>query len=114
MSVVAREQSPRLPFGAEEVSDTGMRMAELGVPPGTPFNGSHWTVEPGGSSPVDVHAVDEIWMVASGEGELVYDGSERIPLRAGEVVHFAPMRSHEVINHGAVPLSVFSVWWQGG
>ncbi|GAA4782240.1 cupin domain-containing protein [Lysobacter hankyongensis] len=84
-------------------------LAALAERPG--FSGSRFSVEPGARTPVDRHAVAEIWMVAEGAGELDYDGRV-VALAAGQVVHFAPFESHSLHNTGATPMMVFSIWWQ--
>lgn len=75
-----------------------------------PFKGSRFTVEPGGTSPVDTHQVQEIWMVAAGRGELSYDGRS-FRVEPGDVVHFEAMKPHQLHNDGDATLVVFSVWW---
>jgi quercetin dioxygenase-like cupin family protein len=107
-------REPRMSFLAPETYETGMRVSEFDlpavVPSDVPFKGSYWTVEPGGSSPEDVHSVHEMWLVASGQGELLY-GGRRMRVKAGDVVYFEPHQTHEVHNDGDAALAVFSVWW---
>lgn len=107
---------PRLPFLPPEQYGAGMIVSEIRLgPPGgadAPFNASRFTVEPGCASPVDSHAVREIWMVAEGSGELVYDGRS-VRLEAGDVFYFEPPKPHQVRNDGALTLVIFSVWWKG-
>ncbi len=76
-----------------------------------PFKASRWYVSPGFSSPIDQHQVRECWFIASGKGVLTFDGSVEGDIQAGDVIHFAPMESHEVYNSGNEPLIIFSVWW---
>lgn len=105
---------PRMGFKAPETYETGMRVSEFDIqsmiPAGAPFKGSYWTVEPGGSSPEDVHSVHEMWLVASGQGELLF-GGRPMRVKAGDVVYFEPHQTHEVRNDGDATLSVYSVWW---
>jgi mannose-6-phosphate isomerase-like protein (cupin superfamily) len=75
-----------------------------------PFKAAYFTVQPGCTSPVDSHSVHEIWMVAEGEGELMYD-NQQSSIRAFDMLYFEPPRSHQVRNHGTRPLVIFSVWW---
>jgi len=107
---------PKLAFLAPEIVDPGMRVYEIDLnPAGTPlapFKASRFTVEPGCASPVDTHAVHEIWMVAEGEGELVYD-NRSLRLRPGDVCYFEPPKPHEVHNDGTTTLVIFSLWWKG-
>lgn len=105
--------APRLDFFPPERYGDGMSVSEirLGPPAGAPFKASRFTVEPGCASPVDSHAVHEIWMVAKGSGELVYD-ERAVRLEAGDVFYFEPPKPHLVRNDGAGPLAIFSVWWK--
>jgi len=114
MSETLQARDPRVGFMPAETSDTGMRVDPFdlaaAVPAGVPFKGSYWTVEAGGSSPVDVHGVHEMWLVAQGAGELLYDGLA-MRIQAGDVMYFEPHKTHEVRNDGTATLAVFSVWW---
>lgn len=76
-----------------------------------PFEASYFVVQPGCVSPVDTHSVHEIWMLAQGEGEVVYDG-ESYPLRPPDFLYLQPPKKHQVRNVGAGPLIMFSVWWK--
>lgn len=114
MTDTMQERSPRMGRLAPETYDTGMRVDQFdlgaAVPAGVPFEGSSFIIDAGGASPVDVHSVHEIWMIASGEGELRYDG-QSLRIRAGDVFYFAPMKTHEVRNDGPGSMTIFSVWW---
>jgi mannose-6-phosphate isomerase-like protein (cupin superfamily) len=76
-----------------------------------PFKASYFVVQPGCFSPVDTHAVHEMWMVAQGEGELIYDG-DLSSLRPLDFINLEPPKEHQVRNTGAGPLIIFSVWWK--
>ena len=76
----------------------------------SPFKASYFVVQPACQSPVDAHSVHEVWMVAQGEGQLIYD-SELCPLRPLEFIYLEPPKQHQVRNTGAEPLIIFSVWW---
>lgn len=110
----AQDRRPNMAFKAPETYDGGMRVSEMDIqsmiPAGAPFKGSYWTVEPGGSSPEDVHSVHEMWLVASGRGELLC-GGRPVRVEAGDVLYFEPHQTHEVRNDGDAALAVFSVWW---
>ena len=75
-----------------------------------PFQSSRWTVEPGCCSPIDSHSVHEIWLVARGEGQLVYDG-QPTRARAKDIFYFEPPRTHQIFNDGGETLEIFSIWW---
>ena len=106
--------APRLSFLEPEEAAAGVLIHEIDLidqsGPRSPFKASRFTVEPGCTSPLDNHAVREIWMVAEGEGELLYDGRP-LRLKAADVVYFDSHQSHQVTNDGAQTLVVYSVWW---
>jgi mannose-6-phosphate isomerase-like protein (cupin superfamily) len=75
-----------------------------------PFKASRFVVPAGATSDEDRHDVCEVWMVASGEGEVLVDGRS-LSVRAGDVVLFASNEGHQVHNTGPDPFEAFSVWW---
>ena len=108
------EGLPALSFRAPDVSHPGMRIDELDLnlagSPLAPFKAARFVVEPGHASPVDSHAVHEIWSVLAGEGELVYD-QRPLRLRTGTVWYLEPHKTHQVTNDGTEPLVIWSMWW---
>ena len=76
-----------------------------------PFKASYFIVQPGCTSPVDAHSVHEIWMLAEGEGELIYDGESSL-LRPLDFIYLQPPRKHQIRNIGSGPLIIFSTWWK--
>ena len=102
--------SPEVAVSEISTSDPGVTVYELALG-AAPFQAARFTVDPGASSEVDAHAVHETWFVVSGEGELVYDGRS-YPLRAHDLFRFQPPLPHQVHNHGAEPIVIFSTWWQ--
>jgi mannose-6-phosphate isomerase-like protein (cupin superfamily) len=110
-----QREFPKLPFLPPE-EFPGMKVFEIdlmksGVPI-APFKASRFAVEPNCSSPVDSHEVHEIWMVAEGEGELLYD-NQSVRIKAADVLYFEPYKSHQIKNDGGVPIVVCSIWWRG-
>jgi mannose-6-phosphate isomerase-like protein (cupin superfamily) len=105
-------------LGYKEVEDsgTGMRVTEVdligAVSPPAPFKASRFTVEPSGVTPEDSHDVHEIWMIAEGEGELLYD-HRPLRVRASDVVYFEPPKTHQLRNDGERTMVVYSIWWKG-
>jgi mannose-6-phosphate isomerase-like protein (cupin superfamily) len=103
-----------LAYGERELSAEGVPVDyfDLGsLPESTvPFKGARFVVEPGSASTPEAHEVRECWMVASGEGELVYDG-ERHPMEPGDVFLFDPAKTHQARNDRDEDLVVFTVWW---
>ena len=79
---------------------------------GAPFTIARFTVEPGHSTPVDSHAVSEVWLVAQGNGELRYDGDQLIRIAAGDALFLEPPRTHQVSNDGNDTLVIHSIYWQ--
>lgn len=101
-------------FTEPEIFPTGLsvELADLPVGPDfrLPFEASRFTVAPGGQTLPDNHAVAECWFVASGDARLVYD-NEEISLGQGDIVVFAPNKTHQAFNDGAQDLHIFSTWW---
>ncbi|MGC5052392.1 SidA/IucD/PvdA family monooxygenase [Micromonospora sp. DT48] len=101
-------------FRCPERSPGGMSV-EMAVLPGSdirpvPFHSSRWEVPPGAVSDLDVHEVEEIWMVGSGRGRLVSD-DDAIDVAPGDMVFMPSKVPHQVVNTGTEPLRIFSVWW---
>lgn len=101
-------------FTDAERSPGGMSV-EMAALPGSqarqvPFRSSRWEVPPGAVSDLDVHEVEEIWMVRSGRGWLI-SGEGRTEVAAGDMVFMPSMVPHQVENTGDEPLRFFSVWW---
>lgn len=78
--------------------------------PNVPFKASYWSVVPGCYSPLERHAVHEIWFVAGGEGELMFN-SRKLRVRPGQAIYVVPNTAHQVRSCGSDDLRVFSVWW---
>lgn len=114
----APENAAGVRLGYQEVEDsgTGMRVTEIDLlraaAPLAPFRASRFTVEPNGVTPEDSHDVHEIWMIAEGEGELLYD-HKPLRVRASDVVYFEPPKTHQLKNDGGRTMVVYSIWWKG-
>jgi mannose-6-phosphate isomerase-like protein (cupin superfamily) len=89
--------------------DPGVELVTF-IVAGAPFHSSRMSVDPGAETPEDIHDEWEIWLVASGSGTLFY-GGRGITVGAGDAVRFQPKERHRVVNDGAIPLVIFSVWW---
>ncbi|WP_410643347.1 SidA/IucD/PvdA family monooxygenase [Amycolatopsis sp. lyj-346] len=101
-------------FADAERSPGGMSV-EMAMLPGSevrkvPFSSSRWEVPPGAVSDLDVHEVEEIWMVRSGRGRLISE-QVRTEVAAGDMVFMPSKVPHQVENTGDEPLRFFSVWW---
>lgn len=115
----ARSHSPRAPILLSprprvEVSpgttvDELVLGEEMALAP-IPVRISWIHVHPGHTSPVDVHQVREVWLVASGNGVLRC-GEARVFLSAGETFFFDSGVPHAVFNDGSEVLTLVSLWW---
>lgn len=107
------KQPAKLPYLSPE-QFPGMEVFEIDLSRSgkslSPFKASRFTVDPDFTSPVDSHAVQEMWMVAQGEGELYYD-DQAIRIHASDVIYLEPPKPHQVKNVGAETLVIYSVWW---
>lgn len=105
---------PKLSFFPPEIPRTGMQLSEINLAPLdvrlAPFDASYDRVEPGCTSPQDSHLAHELWLIAEGEGELIYD-KQLLKIRSGDVVYFEPTKTHQIRNTGLDPLVFFSIWW---
>jgi quercetin dioxygenase-like cupin family protein len=115
MTIPSSLDRARVKFCAPEQCGPGMVVLETDLLSSArctvPFQASRWTVQPGCRSPTDSHSVHEIWMVARGNGELLYDGST-LRVAPGDIFYFEPPKAHEVLNDGPEVLEIFSVWWK--
>jgi mannose-6-phosphate isomerase-like protein (cupin superfamily) len=114
MIATATTTSPQVEYRPGEDTAEGIRVFEISAAAAermsAPFKVARFTVAPNCTSPVDSHAVHEIWMIAEGTGELIYDG-QNVRINASDMLYFEPPKPHEVRNDGTEPLVVFSVWW---
>ena len=75
-----------------------------------PFEGAYAVVKPGTASTPHSHHEYEMFVAVAGRAVLDSDG-RREPFVAGDVVHFPPGATHQVINDGDADFEFFSVWW---
>ena len=109
-------QPPKLPLlASEDELPPGLGWAQVCLMRSgitlAPFKVARFSIEPGFASPLDSHAVDEIWIVTAGMGELLYD-NQSIRLQAGEVVYYDSYKAHQVRNDGMETLVMYSIWWR--
>jgi mannose-6-phosphate isomerase-like protein (cupin superfamily) len=109
---MSNAMKPVLALTADASAPAGLGYHEVDVH-NAPFNLARFVVEPGYVTPVDSHAVHEIWFVASGAGELRYDGDQLIRIAEGDAVYLEPPRTHEVRNDGDSTLVIHSIYWAG-
>lgn len=108
--------SPRLEYLAPRdlAAGRGMLLREVRIPehgaPNSPAGGACFTVPKGERTPISCHAPREMWIIASGSGELTYDG-ERINVTAGDILLFGANREHSIFNNKSVEIVVFAIWW---
>jgi mannose-6-phosphate isomerase-like protein (cupin superfamily) len=68
------------------------------------------TIVPGGDIGFETHPnVEQLIFIAGGHGKAVLDGAES-PVAAGDVVVVTPGTHHDVINTGAEPLRIYTVY----
>ena len=105
---------PHVPSLAGTSSAPGVSVAEADLggaaTPAPPFRASRFGVDVGHRSRVDRHAAHECWMVAAGEGTVIFEGRP-FRIRGGDVCYFPPFTTHQAHNDGAARLEIFSVWW---
>lgn len=75
-----------------------------------PMRSSRFTIEPGGGTQEDKHAVHEIWFVSQGDLDVFYDDAWH-QVTAGQAIFFHPWRPHFARNNGDRQAQIFSVWW---
>ena len=110
--MLSNDQSCRLnalepEIGSAVVEEFDMSPARLRS---TPFKMARFTVAPGATTDVDVHDVQEIWMLAAGQGTVIYEDTA-VELGPGDVVHFESRKPHRFRNDGSTESLIFSVWW---
>jgi mannose-6-phosphate isomerase-like protein (cupin superfamily) len=109
---MSNAMEPVLGLRADASAPTGLGYDEVELH-NAPFKLARFVVEPGYASPVDSHAVHEIWFVASGAGELRYDSDQLIRIAEGDAVYLEPPRTHQVCNDGDSTLVIHSIYWEG-
>ncbi len=92
--------------------DNGLRAQRLMPWPAlnAPFEGSWCVVAPGAASGPHSHHEYEIWIALTGASHILCDG-EKTPFVAGDIVHFRPGSTHQVVNDGVDDFQMYSVWW---
>lgn len=76
-----------------------------------PFGSLFGVVEPGTRSKPHRHHESELFVILSGEGELVVDG-ESHHVEGGDAVFTAPFEQHSLRNlSAATPLELLSIYW---
>ena len=107
--------APKVAFLEPEDMGPGSRVYEVNLAPEgrpvAPFKASRFTVDPGATTPVDIHEVREIWMVAEGAGELRYD-NHATRAGPGDILYYDSMKPHKLHNDDDKQMVLFSVWWK--
>lgn len=67
------------------------------------------TVAPGEDIGMETHDVDQFLRIEEGTGEAILDG-ERTPLQPGFVVLVPAGTAHDIVNTGAVPLKLYTLY----
>ena len=76
-----------------------------------PMNMDEIVVKPHCKTPVDQHAVVELWQVLSGEGQLTYQDKVYL-LKAGDRYFFHSYETHQVENIRDEDLKILSIYWR--
>ena len=75
-----------------------------------PFEGSWCVVKPGAASGPHSHHEYEIWIALTGASQIHCDGKQ-LPFVAGDIAHFEPGSTHQVVNDSDSDFEMYSVWW---
>lgn len=76
-----------------------------------PFQLNEVVVKRGQQTPLDQHAVAEIWYIQSGHGTLHFDGKDH-ELKPGSWVHFPPHKPHQATSADSSDLHLLSIYWE--
>lgn len=76
----------------------------------SPFKASIFMINPGCTSPVDCHDVNEVWIIVDGFGTFVSSG-KNINVSENEVIYIPSNEEHSIINTGNADLKIISLWW---
>jgi len=90
--------------------DNGLRAQRLLPWPAlnAPFEGSWCVVAPGAASGPHSHHEYEIWIALTGSSRIECDGKQT-PFVAGDIAHFTPGSTHQVVNDGDADFQMYSV-----
>ena len=114
MSVSTPVNHPILPFNPEDLGLLGIGYGEFDLTgladEKAPFRTSLISIEVGGESPLDEHAVRECWYIIRGTGILTYQGEEHT-VKQKQLLFFESHHSHFVHNTGDEELLLLSIWW---
>lgn len=96
----------------EEVMDSTLLIKNLNLTqaPDVPFKIMLFEVSPNSQTPVDQHAVQELWFIMTGRGRLMID-QELHEASANNWFYFSSNKTHQLINDGAEPIKVVSIYW---
>ncbi|WP_410813492.1 cupin domain-containing protein [Micromonospora sp. 067-2] len=83
------------PHGHEDLADWGIGRAVL---------------DRGDATTVHAHPENEIFLILSGRGDMTV-GAQRLPVVGGEAVVIPADTHHQLVNTGAGPLVLVSVYW---
>lgn len=75
-----------------------------------PFKMDFFDVAPGTETHVDQHKVEEVWVIKTGTGELIYDG-KTMPVAEDNIFYFESMKTHQVKNTGKEVMRILSIFW---
>ncbi|MFE7130841.1 class I tRNA ligase family protein [Streptomyces sp. NPDC057638] len=99
-------------FDPAALSDAfGIDMSAIGLPGGVGLGAAWGRVVPGGRSDPHQHDEIEMFVIVSGDGEVVVDGA-RHPVAPGTVITFDPFETHVIENSGATDIVFVTCYWR--
>jgi mannose-6-phosphate isomerase-like protein (cupin superfamily) len=101
----------REPEATLRASGALLGIFDLPAAPSDTFTLARFVVPAGLASTPDTHEVREMWVILRGEGRLKLDGEET-RVRAGEVLYFDSLQTHQLINEGEEAVELLSMWWR--
>jgi len=75
-----------------------------------PFGGMICRIEPGEATAPDFHNQDELFVVVTGSGSLIAEGTTTT-IHTGDIFSLPRKVEHVIKNTGSTVLTFVSVWW---
>jgi mannose-6-phosphate isomerase-like protein (cupin superfamily) len=92
------------------LDSSGYQRVFKGVPETVTFHSGLVTLKPGESvGHHNTHDYEEIIIIFSGEGQMIFDGGKKFYLKFGEVAYCPPNTGHDVTNTSSLPLKYLYV-----
>jgi mannose-6-phosphate isomerase-like protein (cupin superfamily) len=105
------DSNPQLTFSATKQLGEGISVHSMDFKKERlPFQATYFDVLPGQSTPPDIHAESELWIVLEGRGHLCFEG-QIYPLEQKDSFYFPSYTQHQVHNHSDDLLIICSIFW---